>query len=110
MALIRIQERAGGQDGSNAVMSFDNGPEYSITISDPHTEKEEKELEWYFEEHLEFPFTKKGRAQKDAASIKAYGEALFNQVFGKPHVYAEYRALLKSGRNDLPLQPASTPK
>src|SRR5260370_6027160 len=110
MALIRIQERAGGQDGSNAVMSFDNGPEYSITISDPHTEKEEKELEWYFEEHLEFPFTKKIRDQKAAASLKANGEAPFNQVFGKPDVYAEYRALVKSGLNDVQLEIAGSPK
>ncbi len=110
MELIRIQERAGGQDGSNAVVSFDNGPEYSITISDPHTEEEEKELEWYFEEHLAFPFTKKVRAQKAAASIKAYGEALFNQIFGNPDIYAEYRALLKSGLNDLQLEIAGSPK
>src|SRR5579864_537622 len=110
MALRRIQERAGGQDGSNAVMSFDNGPVYSITINDPHTEKEEKELEWYFEEHLEFPLTKKVRAQKAATSITAYGEALFNQVFGNPDIYAEYRALLKSGLNDLQLEIAGSPK
>ena len=64
MALIRIEERTGRRDNSNAVVSFDNGPVYSITINDPYTEKEEKELEWYFEEHLEFPFTKKVRAQK----------------------------------------------
>src|SRR5205085_1208264 len=59
MALIRIQERTRDQDGSNAIVSFDHGPEYPITISDAFTEKEEQELEWYFEEHLAFPFTNK---------------------------------------------------
>jgi hypothetical protein len=44
MPLIRIQERPGGPDGSNAVVSFNNGPEYFITISDPFKEKEEQEL------------------------------------------------------------------
>jgi len=69
MPLIRIQERPGVPDGSNAIVSFNNGPEYSINISDPFKDKQEQELEWYFEEHLEFPFTKNVRARNAAASI-----------------------------------------
>jgi len=57
MPLIRIQERPGGPDGPNAIVSFNNGPEYPITITNPFEEPQEQELEWYFEEHLEFPFT-----------------------------------------------------
>jgi tetratricopeptide (TPR) repeat protein len=110
MAVIRIQERPGGPDGSNAVLSFDNGPEYPITIKDPFSEKDEHELEWYFEEHLEFPFTNKVRAQHAAASITTYGEALFKQVFGDPDIYAEYRGLLKIGLNNLQIEIAGLPK
>ena len=110
MPLIRIQERPERPDGSNAIVSFNNGPEYPITVNDPFKEKEEQELEWYFEEHLEFPFTKKVRAQNAAASIKTYGEELFKQVFGDPDIYAEYRDLLKVGLNDLQIEIAGSSK
>src|SRR6266702_4567088 len=110
MPLIRIQERPGEPDGSNAIVSFNNGPEYPITINDPFKEQGEQELEWYFEEHLEFPFTKKVRAQNAAASIKTYGEELFKQVFGDPVIYAEYRDLLKAGLHNLHVEIAGEPK
>ncbi len=110
MPLIRIQDRPGGPDGSNAVVSFDHGPEYPITISDPFTEKEEQELEWYFEDHLTFPFTNKVRAQHAAASITTYGENLFKQVFGDADIYAEYKAILKSGLSNLQIEIAGSPQ
>jgi tetratricopeptide (TPR) repeat protein len=110
MAWIHIQERAGGQGGSNAVVSFDNSPEYPITISNPFSEKEEQELEWYFEEHVAFPFIKKVHAQTAAASITTYGEVLFKQVFGDQDIYAEFRVLMKAGLNNLQLEIAGSPK
>ncbi len=110
MAVIRIQERTGGSEGTNAIVIFNNGPEYPITITDPFDDQQEQELEWYFEEHLEFPFTKKVRAQNAAVSITAYGENLFKQVFGDPDIYAEYRALLKSGLHDLQIEIAGSPQ
>ena len=108
MALIRIQERIGGQDGSNAIVSFDHGPEYPITISDPFTKEEEQELEWYFEDHLTFPFTNKVRAQQAAASITTYGENLFKQVFGDAEIYAEYKVILKSGLSKVQIEIAGS--
>ncbi len=110
MPLIRIQDRPGGPDGSNAVVSFDHGPEYPITISDPFTKEEEKELEWYFEDHLTFPFTNKVRAQHAANSITTYGEHLFKQVFGDAEIYAEYKAILKSGLSNLHIEIAGSPQ
>ena len=110
MPLIRIQERPGEPNSPNAIASFNNGPEYPITINNPFEEQQEKELEWYFEEHLEFPFTKKVRAQNAAASIKTYGETLFKQVFGDPDIYAEYRDLLKAGLSDLRIEIVGSPK
>ena len=44
MPLIRIQERPEEPDGSNAIVSFNNGPEYPITINDPFKEQESKSL------------------------------------------------------------------
>jgi tetratricopeptide (TPR) repeat protein len=110
MPLIRIQDRPGWPDGSNAILSFDHGPEYPITISDPFTEKEEQELEWYFEDHLTFPFTNKVRAQHAAASITTYGEQLFKQVFGDAEISAEYSAILKSGLSNLQIEIAGSPQ
>ena len=110
MPLIRIQERPESPDGSNAIVSFNNGPEYHITIKNLFEEQQEQELEWYFEEHLEFPFTKKVRAQNAATSITTYGETLFKQVFGDPDIYAEYRDLLKAGLHDLHIEIAGSPK
>ena len=110
MPLIRIQERPTAPDGPNAIVSFNNGPEYPIVITNPFEDQQEQELEWYFEEHLEFPFTKKVRAQNAAASIKTYGEELFKQVFGDPDIYAEYRTLLKTGLSDLHIEIAGSPK
>jgi hypothetical protein len=110
MPLIRIQERPGGLDSPNAIISFNNGPEYPITINNPFEEQQEQELEWYFEEHLEFPFTKKVRAQSAATSITTYGENLFKQVFGNPDIYAEYRDILKAGLHDLHIEIAGSPK
>ena len=57
MPLIRIQERPGGPDSPNAIVSFNNGPEYPITITDPFEEQQEQELEWYFEEQYPEPMT-----------------------------------------------------
>jgi hypothetical protein len=104
--LISIQERGGpGADGTwQAVVRFNHGPENPVTISNPFLEKDEQELEWYFEEHLEFPFTRKVRAHDAAVSVKTYGEQLFQQVFGDPDIYTEYRGLLKAGASDVSIE------
>ena len=77
MTVIRIREQSGSQNGSNATVSFDDGGDYAITIQDPFSEKEEKQLQWYFEEHLDYPFLNQVEAQKIANSITTYGEILF---------------------------------
>ena len=53
---ILIQERGGLADGRNAIVRFNDEGEYPVTVANPFSEKQEKELEWYFEEHLRFPF------------------------------------------------------
>ncbi len=111
MPRIRIQERPGGPNNTNAVISFDNGPEYPITIGDPFRQKEEAELEWYFEEYLEFPFIRKVRAQEAAASITTYGEALFKQVFvDNPKVYVPFKNVEQAGLNKVEIEIAGSAK
>jgi tetratricopeptide (TPR) repeat protein len=90
MPTIRIQEHPNQPNNANATLSFDHGAEYPITITDPFSEQEEKLLEWYFEDHLQFPFLDQIKASQVANSITTYGETLFKQVFADPKAYLTY--------------------
>jgi hypothetical protein len=68
MATICIQERAGGTDEFQATISFNNGPEYALTINNPFAQEEDDQLAWYFERYLRFPFTDKVKAREAAGS------------------------------------------
>ena len=95
MTLITIRETAQTDAGWQVDVRFDHGPAYKATVSDPFSEKEEKRLEWYFEQWLKFPFTNQVKAQKAAASVERYGERLFGQVLRTDFdVYAQYKAAL----------------
>ena len=94
MTTITIKEQ--GTAAAGPVVSID-GQEYPFTLADPFTEQDERRLEWYFEQHLTFPFTKQERAREAAASITAYGHALFDQVFGDRRAYARYQGALQQG-------------
>lgn len=91
--LIIISERTDNGESFAASVQFGTyGAPYPITVSNPHSPAMEKQLEWYFEEWLKFPFTDKVRAEVAAKSIRAYGESLFEQVFhSNPDIYLEYR-------------------
>src|SRR5690242_15846503 len=110
MEVIRIQEQSGGPNGANAVVSFNYGPQYPVTISDPFSPKEEETLEWYFEEYLRFPFIKGVKVQTAVASITTYGEKLFNQVFANRDAYTHYQDIVKAGLNTLQIEIAGSPQ
>jgi len=108
--VIRIQEQSVQEDGFHAVISFDSGPQYPITMRDPFGSEQEEELEWYFEKHLRFPFMNTERARKAATSLTTYGETLFKQVFlDNSDVYAEYKALLKTDLGKVQIEIAGSP-
>lgn len=110
-SVIRIQEQSVQNDVFHAVVSFDYGPQYPITVRDPFDQKQEAEVEWYFEQHLEFPFTQKIRARNAATSISTYGEVLFKHVFqDNEDVYAEFKALLKVGLEQVQIEVTGSPK
>ncbi len=102
MPVITIREEGKTETGFEATLRF-AGEEYFVTITEPFTTKEEKELEWYFEEWLECPFSDTTIAQRAAASIKKYGENLFNQVFTDRNAYSEYQQL-RRGQNPLQIE------
>ena len=110
MTQLTIRQRAPQPDGSNACLVFDHGEEYPITVSDPFDEGQEERLEWYFEQHLRFPFTRQVDAQQAAASITAYGEALFEQVFAERQAYARYQQALQAGLETLSIEIAGAPE
>ena len=109
MTVIRIREQSGSQNGSNATVSFDDGGDYAITIQDPFSEKEEKQLQWYFEEHLDYPFLNQVEAQKIANSITTYGETLFKHVFNDSEIYAAYKSAQRSGFHSLQFEIVGSP-
>jgi hypothetical protein len=98
MALISIAEQQQIEDNRwTATLSFDHGPQYHITVSNPFSIQEEEALGWYFEEHLRFPFTKKVKAQQAASSIRTYGETLLGHIFADHKAYAAYQAQARAG-------------
>src|SRR5947209_7917098 len=108
---IRIREQTEQNGTFQAEVSFDHGPEYLITVRDPFTKEQEQELEWYFEEHLRFPFTKKVRAKDAANSITTYGETLFKQVFQDNHkINFPYMSAVQKGLDKVQIEIAGSPK
>jgi hypothetical protein len=55
MTTIKIQQRP--NELQKATLSFSQGSNYPIEIKPPFDVQQEQNLEWYFEEHLTFPFT-----------------------------------------------------
>jgi hypothetical protein len=90
MEWIEIREDGGRPDG--AVVRI-GGYEYPATIVAPFEAKREAELDWYFEQHLKFPFTDRVRARQAGASVAGYGEALFKQVIAGNDVREAYGRL-----------------
>ncbi len=96
MLVLTIREEGINDGGFTATLNFDSGNSYPITVTDPFTNQEEKQLEWYFEEWLVFPTLDTDKAQKAANSVQNYGENLFKQVFqSNLNAYGEYRDLRK---------------
>ncbi|MDB9391878.1 CHAT domain-containing tetratricopeptide repeat protein, partial [Microcystis aeruginosa] len=96
MLVLTIREEGINYGGFTATLNFDSGNSYPITVTDPFTNQEEKDLEWYFEEWLVFPTLGTDKAQKAANSVQNYGENLFKQVFqSNLNAYGEYRDLRK---------------
>lgn len=109
MPLISIRER--GTMTSAPVVAID-GQEYAVPtgVTPPFDDKAEAQLEWYFEEHLRFPFTHQVRAQAAAASIGRYGEALFDQLFNDRRLYGRYQSALQGGVATLAFEIAGSPE
>ncbi len=97
MAVITIHEEKMGTGCWYMSVRFNGGPPYMAVITDPFTAEQERELEWYFEEHLAFPMIEQVRARQAAESIRRYGEDLFKEVFADRNAYSQYMHILAEG-------------
>ncbi|MBI2303118.1 MAG: tetratricopeptide repeat protein [Chloroflexi bacterium] len=111
MTVISIREQVEAADGSNAAVSFDREEiRYPASVTNPFSPEEEELVEWYFEEHLHLPFVRQVEAQAAAASIKRYGEALFEQVFADRDAYSRYQQALQAGLDSLHFEIVGSPE
>jgi hypothetical protein len=97
MELIEIREDSGRPGG--AMLRID-GFDYPVTVASPFEAEKLEELDWYFEQHLQFPFTGQVRARQARDSIAAYGEALFRQLFASEEAREAYGDLKKRAYPD----------
>jgi hypothetical protein len=92
---VQVGEHEQRPDGSFiARVGFKQGAEYEVAVADPGDAQVERELAWYFEQHLRFPFLDHDREREAVEQISAYGWALFDQVFGGDAAH-DYRRLRK---------------
>jgi tetratricopeptide (TPR) repeat protein len=97
MTLVQIFEIANDGPKHSATVAFNGEGGFPIAIQDPFSPEEEKRLEWYFEQHLRFPFVETVRAAEAAKSVQTYGEALFEQVFADRDAYGRYLQAIPAG-------------
>ncbi|MGB3516194.1 MAG: tetratricopeptide repeat protein, partial [Elainellaceae cyanobacterium] len=97
MPTITLRYQQTTESGFAATVSIDGQTQYPVTIQDPFTERQEQELEFYFEQWIRFPFDNQVIAQRAAASVQTYGESLFQQMFADPDAYSDYKQACRSG-------------
>lgn len=110
MTLITIRETGGKNDSPNAIVSFDRQGSCPITITNPFSEDEENDLEWYFERYLRFPFLEGIRVDKAEKSIIAYGQALFEQVFKDRDAHSQYAQARQNGIENIQFEIEGSPE
>nr|BFE73182.1 hypothetical protein GCM10020092_064830 [Actinoplanes digitatis] len=96
-AVIGVAERSCGADGSFVVrVSFPDATDHDVVVTDPAVDGDEDRLAWYFEEHLRFPFLDQDWDDDAVRRLRAYGQRLFEQVFGGAAAIG-YRTLAQRG-------------
>lgn len=105
MPIITISEHQVTEAGFAARVTVDHQRRHEVTVSDPFDEGEERSLEFYFEEWIQFPFDQRVRSERARDSIKDYGEALFEQVFRQNlDAYSDYREACRGGLTNLQIE------
>ena len=109
MSTLRIEQTGDPIDGAfPANLRFDERG-YPVTIRHPFDRDDDDRLAWYFEQWLDFPFVGEVRAAEAAVSLRRYGQALFEQLFGDRAAYARYLRLLEGGLRDVTIAISGDP-
>ncbi|WP_372949012.1 tetratricopeptide repeat protein [Mariniphaga sp.] len=77
---IQITER-GFTKNKFKIEVFVNNTLYKVVLPNPADEKQENELEWYFENYISEPYITKVKVEKCKKILKEYGKKLFASVF-----------------------------
>ena len=110
MPKITIRHRSEVDQTADQAASFaatviiDDRTQHDITVRNPFDSKQERDLEFYFEEWIRFPFDQQVRARRAAESVKTYGEALFEDVFGGRRAYGDYQQACEGGPSELRIE------
>ncbi|NET36466.1 MAG: hypothetical protein F6K19_31295, partial [Cyanothece sp. SIO1E1] len=104
MPILTIREQQQLDSGFAATLSIDHQSQYKITIQDPFDGKQERELEFYFEDWIKFPFDNQVIAKRAAQSVQTYGETLFKQIFQDPDAYSDYKQACRDGLTALRIE------
>ena len=113
MPILRIRETHATERGFQGTVSFrtDAGErEYAIALSDPFAGKEEADLEFFFERWLRSPTTGTAQADRARASIRRYGEALFERVFGERQAFSDYDKYLRDRLREVQIEIVGSPE
>jgi hypothetical protein len=110
MPLIKIAERQPSSAGFEIALSIDGGGEFVVPLAVPCSVEEEQELEWYFEQRLNEPFTGQQRAAQAAEAVRLYGERLFSQLFADVEAHGQYRAASQAGLGNLRFEISGSPE
>ncbi|MEM8779119.1 MAG: CHAT domain-containing protein, partial [Cyanobacteria bacterium P01_G01_bin.49] len=93
MAVITVCETGKTETGFDATLIIE-GNSYAIAVSEPFDTKQEQELEWYFENWMDYPMLDNIKADRAKDSVREYGEELFWQVFqSNSEAYRKYSDL-----------------
>ena len=103
MPTIVIREGRKTEEGFAATVEIERS-RYDITVRDPFDGRQEEDLAFYFEEWIRFPFDEQVRAQRAAASVKDYGERLFDDVFASRRAYSDYQRVCAEGLSELRIE------
>lgn len=98
--LIQVIEKAETALGQFQIELWIGDNKFEVLLNNPHTPKVEQNLEWYFEEYLNEPYTASTRVQRERQRIVDYGQDLFNQLFADPVAKYIYQQALQAGSFD----------
>lgn len=73
-------------------ITFDETATFSVELINPHTKTIEENLEWYFEQYINEPYTASTRVQKERERIEQYGINLFKDLFALEEMQELYHA------------------